>query len=90
MAEHGKELDNNAVASMPYAEATVKEAMRIEPIVTVLSRVALKTFEVGGYTIPKVRLCSIFGFLRLSSINRGSVAILACCYWTNKLSLLWC
>ncbi|KAL3153515.1 hypothetical protein ABBQ38_011847 [Trebouxia sp. C0009 RCD-2024] len=53
MAEHGKELDNNAVASMPYAEATVKEAMRIEPIVTVLSRVALKTFEVGGYTIPK-------------------------------------
>lgn len=80
MAEHGKEIDNDAVASMPYAEATVKEAMRIEPIVSVLSRVALKTFEVGGYTIPKVSLCKIWVCQVVLIINRGRVALMACCY----------
>lgn len=55
MAEHGKEIDSSAMAGMPYAEAAAKEAMRVTPIVGVLSRVALKTFELGGYTIPKVR-----------------------------------
>lgn len=55
MAKHGKEIDSNAVASMPYAEATIKEALRLVPIVGVLVRVALKTFEIGGYTIPKAR-----------------------------------
>ena len=59
MAEHGKEIDSSAVASMPYAEATVKEALRLVPIVGVLVRVALKTFEIGGYTIPKARLASL-------------------------------
>ena len=56
MAKHGKEIDSSAVASMPFAEATVKEALRLVPIVGVVARVALKTFEIGGYTIPKARL----------------------------------
>ena len=60
MAEHGNEIDNAAVASMPYAEAAAKEAMRLTPIVSGVSRVALKTFEVGGYTIPKVSLYEIW------------------------------
>lgn len=58
MAQHGQEIDSSVVASMPYAEATIKEALRLVPIVGVLVRVALKTFEIGGYTIPKARLAS--------------------------------
>ena len=58
MAEHGGELSSKAVASMPYAEAVTKEAMRLSPIVGLIFRVALKTFEVGGYTIPKARTVS--------------------------------
>lgn len=55
MAEHGEELDSKAIAAMPYAEAATKEAMRLTPIAGAVSRVALKTFELGGYTIPKAR-----------------------------------
>ena len=59
MAKHGEELSSSAVASMPYAEATVKEVLRIEPIVGVVVRVALKSFEIGGYAIPKAKLAPL-------------------------------
>ena len=55
VADHGEELDSKAVAAMPYAEAAAKEALRLLPIVSVIFRVALKTFQLGDYTIPKVR-----------------------------------
>ncbi len=54
MAKHGKEINSTACGSMPYADATVKEVLRIETIVGEVYRRALKTFECGGYTIPKV------------------------------------
>ena len=53
IAEHGEALTPAAASAMPYADACVKEALRIAPIVAVVTRVALKTFELGGFTIPK-------------------------------------
>ena len=53
ITEHGEEISADAAAAMPYADATVKEALRLQPIVPVLFRVALKSFELGGYSIPK-------------------------------------
>ena len=55
IAEQGEELNSHAVTCMPYAEATIREAMRLSPIVPAAGRVALQTFEVGGYTISKAR-----------------------------------
>ena len=54
MKEFGSSIDAEALRAMPHADATVKEGLRIVPIVSIVSRVALKTFEVGGYNIPKV------------------------------------
>ncbi|DBA99082.1 hypothetical protein WJX77_010814 [Trebouxia sp. C0004] len=53
IAEHGKEINSTACGRMPYADATVKEILRIQIIVVEVYRRALKTFECGGYTIPK-------------------------------------
>ena len=39
---------------MPYADAATQEALRIAAIVPISPRIALKTFELAGYTIPKV------------------------------------
>ena len=39
---------------MPYADAATQEALRLAAVVPISSKVALKTFELGGYTIPKV------------------------------------
>ena len=39
---------------MPYADAATKEALRMRVIIGTVPRIALKTFEAGGYTIPKV------------------------------------
>ena len=61
IAEHGKEMNSTACGSMPYADATVKEVLRIETIVGEVYRRALQTFECGGYTIPKV-CCLFWGF----------------------------
>lgn len=54
IAECGPALDADALSKMPYADATVKEVLRCANIIAALNRRALKTFEVGGYTIPKV------------------------------------
>jgi len=51
--QHGKEVNATSLGAMPYADATIKEALRLIAIVTAVGRKALKTFEVGGYTIPK-------------------------------------
>jgi len=54
--QHGKELNAASLGAMPYADATIKETLRYIAIVTASGRKALKTFEVGGYTIPKASL----------------------------------
>lgn len=51
--QHGKEFNAASLGAMPYADATIKEALRFIAIVTASGRKAIKTFEVGGYTIPK-------------------------------------
>lgn len=61
MDEHGEEIDATALAAMPYADATVKEGLRKSIIVPSVNRVALKTFEMGQYTIPKARAASPTG-----------------------------
>ena len=54
IADHGREIDATALGMMPHADAAIKEGLRLAIIVPVTVRVALKTFELGGYTIPKV------------------------------------
>lgn len=54
--QHGKEFSATSLGAMPYADATIKEALRFIPIATAVGRKAVKTFEVGGYTIPKASL----------------------------------
>ena len=56
MKDFGSSIDAESLRAMLYADATLKEALRILPIIPLVPRVALKTFEVGGYTVPKVRL----------------------------------
>ena len=60
MTEFGQELDASAAAAMPYADAVVKEALRAAPIVPVVTRVALKTFQINGFTIPKASSISLW------------------------------
>jgi len=54
--QHGKEYNATSLGAMPYADATIKEALRFIAIVTAVGRKAIKSFEVGGYTIPKASL----------------------------------
>ena len=61
IAEHGEEIDATALAAMPYADATVKEGLRKSIIVPAVNRVALKTFQLGQYTVPKVLPASPIG-----------------------------
>lgn len=47
------DLDPSDARRLPYAEAVVKESMRLYPPVWVVSRVAAEDTEVGGYRVPK-------------------------------------
>lgn len=58
ICERGSKLCGDTLAIMPYADATIKEALRLGAIINIVPKRALKTFEIGGYTIPKVSLCS--------------------------------
>ena len=44
----------DCLADMPYAEMTTRETLRLAVVITQLPRRAQTTFEVGGYTVPKV------------------------------------
>ena len=52
--EHGPAIDGNAVKAMAYADAVVKEVMRLHPIVGGVFRRALRDFDLGGFHISKV------------------------------------
>ncbi len=49
----GNKLNKDTLAIMPYADATIKEGLRLGAIINIVPKRALKTFEIGGYTIPK-------------------------------------
>ena len=53
---YGGSIDAESLKMMPYADASIKEALRLSAVVGIAPRVALKSFEIGGYTIPKVQL----------------------------------
>ncbi len=79
--QHGKEVNATSLGAMPYADATIKEALRFIAIVTAVGRKALKTFEVGGYTIPKASTgrqqaaqCNILDFKTKSASCSHSLA----------------
>lgn len=73
IAEHGSPMSAASLAVMPYADATVKETLRILPVVSVVGRTALKTFDIGGYTIPKASfmLGSEHKLLNIACTMRG-------------------
>ena len=53
ICERGTKLSRDTLAIMPYADATIKEVLRLGAIINIVPKRALKTFEIGGYTIPK-------------------------------------
>lgn len=56
ICERGTKMSRDTLAIMPYADATIKEALRLGAIINIVPKRALKTFEIGGYTIPKASL----------------------------------
>ncbi|CAD7701943.1 unnamed protein product [Ostreobium quekettii] len=50
---HGPEISAAAVEAMRYTEAVVREAARVLPPALGSVKVATRTFELGGYRIPK-------------------------------------
>lgn len=56
IARHGRTVTADYLADMPYAEMTCRETLRLAIVIAQLPRRAQSTFEIGGYTVPKVRL----------------------------------
>ena len=52
---YGGSIDAESSKMMPYADASIKEGLRLTAVAGFAARVALKSFEIGSYTIPKVR-----------------------------------
>lgn len=53
--EHGRNITPEYLADMQYADATIKEVLRLAVIINAVPKRALTTFELCGYTIPEVR-----------------------------------
>ncbi len=54
VAHHGDDITLAVLESMPYADAVIKEVMRLHPPIGCQFRRALKDFPLGDYTIRKV------------------------------------
>lgn len=52
---HGTDITDSELATMPYTTALVKETLRHKAIVSSVWRKTLVDIELGGYRIPKVR-----------------------------------
>lgn len=48
----GAEASPEALAALPYLDATVKEVMRLRPVIPLVGRVLQKPFRLGGYDLP--------------------------------------
>ena len=77
ICERGTKLSRDTLAIMPYADATIKEALRLGAIINIVPKRALKTFEIGGYTIPKASYTPML---------HNQTGLLAA-YWRNNLTL---
>lgn len=49
VAKYGKELTMESLASMEYLNAVVQETMRVNPVIKLVVRKCVQTFEIGGY-----------------------------------------
>jgi len=54
-SKHGRSITPEYLADMQYADATIKEVLRLAVIINTVPKRALTTFELCGYTIPEVR-----------------------------------
>ena len=48
----GTEPDPERLAALPYLDATVKEVLRLRPVLPVVGRVLKKPFTIGGFDLP--------------------------------------
>jgi cytochrome P450 len=51
-AAGGIAAEPEQIAALPYLDATVKEVLRMRPVVPVVGRVLQKPFALGGYDLP--------------------------------------
>lgn len=54
IAKHGPQITEAALTDMPYLGATLKENLRLHPVIQAVPRRALANLEVDGYYVPKV------------------------------------
>ena len=48
----GKNPEPEQLAALPYLDATIKEVMRLRPVVPIVGRVLQKAYRLGGYDLP--------------------------------------
>jgi cytochrome P450 len=48
----GKQPAAEKLAALPYLDATVKEALRLRPVVPVVGRILQRPYQIGGYDLP--------------------------------------
>ena len=68
MRRHGNELTPAALADMPFAEAVLREAWRLHPVVPVVGRAAARDVDLGGFAISK----GTRTFVALNTVTRGT------------------
>ena len=89
MRDYGSSIDADAVKMMPYADAAIKEMLRLCGIAAYSPRIALKTFEIGGYTIPKVTHCRHCTFHSAQPFVMGTPRMLLPLFMLYAYSVPW-
>lgn len=61
-AEKGGPLTSAVIGALPYLDATMREALRHQPIIPIVGRILDRPMTIGGYEIPKGMgvVCSIY------------------------------
>lgn len=48
----GKDASPDKLAALPYLDATIKEVLRLRPVIPMVGRVLKKDYTIGGYDLP--------------------------------------
>jgi cytochrome P450 len=51
-AAGGEQAAPDKLAALPYLDATIKEVLRLRPVVPVVGRILQKDIQIGGYDLP--------------------------------------